>query len=91
METLESLKLQREDINQKIRELERQTLAEIEAKAAALGYQVVKSGMTMPAITRPKAKYRSVNGEEWSGKGRKPRWAQDIEDQGGNLEDYRVG
>jgi len=89
MQTLEELKTQREDINRQIAELERQTLAEIQAKAASLGYSVVKNG-GVPLPPKPTAKYRSTNGEEWGGKGRKPQWAQAITDSGGNLEDYRV-
>ncbi len=37
------------------------------------------------------AKYRSPNGETWSGgRGRKPAWVKAIEDAGGNIEDYKI-
>ena len=36
------------------------------------------------------AKYRSPNGEEWSGRGRKPLWLTKLEEQGKKKEEFLV-
>ncbi len=36
------------------------------------------------------AKYRGPNGEEWSGRGRKPRWLAALEAEGRNREEFRL-
>jgi DNA-binding protein H-NS len=86
METLETLKQQREAINRQIRDLEQKILEEIQAKAASLGYAVVRNGM--PPAERTKPKYSDGNGNTWSGKGRKPLWLQQALEEGRNLEDF---
>ena len=43
------------------------------------------SGQTGPV------KYRSPTGETWTGRGRKPKWFADLEHEGHNLEELRVG
>ena len=35
-------------------------------------------------------KYRSHDGKTWSGRGMPPQWIRDIEEEGGDREDYRV-
>ena len=35
-------------------------------------------------------KYRSPDGKTWSGRGMLPQWLRDIEEAGGDREDYRV-
>ena len=35
-------------------------------------------------------KYRSPDGKTWSGRGMPPQWIRDLEEEGGNREDYRV-
>lgn len=42
------------------------------------------TGDTLPA------KYRGPNGEEWSGRGRLPKWLHALEAEGKNREDYRL-
>jgi DNA-binding protein H-NS len=42
------------------------------------------SGETLPV------KYRGPNGEEWSGRGRLPKWLQAMEAEGKNRESFRV-
>jgi DNA-binding protein H-NS len=39
---------------------------------------------------RVHAKYRSPNGEEWSGRGRAPVWLRNLEAEGHNREEYLV-
>lgn len=36
------------------------------------------------------AKYRSKDGETWTGRGRKPKWVIAIQDAGESLEDYTI-
>jgi DNA-binding protein H-NS len=35
-------------------------------------------------------KYRSPDGKTWSGRGVPPQWIRDLEEEGGNREDYRI-
>jgi DNA-binding protein H-NS len=35
-------------------------------------------------------KYRSPNGLEWTGRGRVPQWLREIEEQGGDRNDYLI-
>jgi DNA-binding protein H-NS len=41
-------------------------------------------------VASPKAKYRSPEGEEWSGRGRKPRWAMKLESEGKTIEEFLI-
>ncbi len=36
-------------------------------------------------------RYRGPGGQEWVGKGRKPRWLEDLEREGHDKEEFRVG
>ena len=36
------------------------------------------------------AKYRSPDGKEWSGRGATPKWIREIEESGGNRNDYLI-
>ena len=36
------------------------------------------------------AKYKSPNGETWSGRGKPPQWIRAIEEEGGNREEFRI-
>jgi DNA-binding protein H-NS len=38
----------------------------------------------------PKAKYRSPDGQEWSGRGRIVAWLKKLEDEGHSREEYKV-
>ena len=40
----------------------------------------------LPAV----AKYRSPDGKAWSGRGPIPKWVREIEEAGGNREDFRI-
>jgi len=88
--TYEQLKSAREEINTRLRELERKTLEDIQAKAHQLGFALVKNGAAPPL--KPKAKYRNPDNpdETYSGRGRKPAWLQDKLDAGADVEDFAV-
>jgi DNA-binding protein H-NS len=42
-------------------------------------------------VVRAPAKYRGINGQEWSGKGITPKWLKDLLVDGKTLEDFLVG
>jgi DNA-binding protein H-NS len=54
---------------------------EAEARAKQLG-----KGNGAPPPSKPK--YRGPNGEEWSGKGKRPGWIMKLITEGANLEDF---
>jgi DNA-binding protein H-NS len=74
-------------------------LAETRAKLAELSL-TLESALHAPAAPGRKGrkgaggnlpvKYRGPNGEEWSGRGRLPKWLQAVEAEGRNREDFRV-
>ncbi len=75
--------------------------AEIEAKVSALGTTVAGLfGLAKPqrparrtlkkAGTSLPAKYRTPDGQEWTGRGRKPKWISAMEADGKNIEQFRV-
>jgi len=82
----------------------RQFIEETRRRAAALGVSVsdlfgesgpsgAKRGRkAKPERSRasPAVKYRGPSGEEWSGRGRPPRWVQAVEAEGRSRNDYAV-
>jgi DNA-binding protein H-NS len=56
-----------------------------EAEARAKRFSLLK-GNGAPPPSKPK--YRGPNGEEWSGKGKRPEWIMKIVTEGANLEDF---
>lgn len=85
--TYDQLKTAREDINVRIRELERAAVAELEARAKQFGFSLLK-GNGAPPPSKPK--YRGPNGEEWSGKGKRPGWIMQALAEGQSLEDFTI-
>ncbi len=85
--TYDQLKTAREDINVRIRELERAAVAELEARAKQFGFSLLKGNGTPPPS---KPKYRGPNGEEWSGKGKRPGWIMQALAEGQSLEDFTI-
>jgi DNA-binding protein H-NS len=50
-----------------------------------------RKGKARPAKPKTEAMYRGPDGQAWGGgRGRKPRWVQEILSSGGDLEKYRV-
>jgi DNA-binding protein H-NS len=84
METIEGLKSAR----QQVAELEREMLEDVQAKATLLGYELVKAEGRPKLQPEKKVKYRGPNGEEWSGKGKRPTWIMKLITDGANLEDF---
>ncbi len=87
--TYDELKKARDEINQRLKEIERDTIQELEARAQKFGFSLIKNGTQQPS-PKSKVKYRDPNGNTWAGRGRKPEWAQSIINSGGDIEDYRI-
>lgn len=68
-------------------EAEKKLYDEIKEKAAILGMTLVPMDS---APTPVQAKYSDGNGNQWSGRGRKPQWVLDMEAQGRTLESLMV-
>jgi DNA-binding protein H-NS len=73
-------------------------LAEFQEKAAALGLSLEEL-VKQPKATKAKSgkatkkvapKYRASNGDEWSGRGRPPKWIVMLEAEGKRREDYLI-
>jgi DNA-binding protein H-NS len=58
-----------------------------EAEARAKQFSLLK-GNGSPPPSKPK--YRGPNGEEWSGKGKRPGWIMQALAEGQSLEDFTV-
>lgn len=75
----------------------REKIQMYEITARELGLEVFpparRSGERSAASrARPEPKYRDEHGNEWSGgRGRKPLWVQEIQNSGGDIEQYRIG
>ena len=87
----------------KLEDAKRALIAEIEQKAAAIGLSVSElyadAGEPMSTPKRKPRKdagqplaiqYRGPNGEEWSGRGRRPTWLAEAIANGKSLDDFRV-
>jgi DNA-binding protein H-NS len=87
---IEELKAAKE----KLAEIERETLADITAKAQLLGYELVKASSSPhpdpDPVPKPVAKYRSPSGEEWTGRGKRPAWLKAALENGATLETFEV-
>jgi len=85
--TFDELRQARDDINVRLKELERQAIQELEQRAHQFGFTISRNG---PPPQRPKPKYSDGNGNTWGGKGRKPAWLQDAVENGATLEDFAL-
>lgn len=103
MATYLELKAQAEALMQQAEEARKKEIAEVVADIktkmqeygitasdlgiAASGKRASKKvGPSTPSVVR----YRSPNGEEWSGMGRQPAWMKKAIDEGKNKEDFAV-
>ena len=75
---------------QQVADLERAMFDDIQAKAALLGYELMKNGTIPPNPVPKKVKYRGPNGEEWSGRGKRPAWLKEALNAGRQLEDFAI-
>lgn len=89
----------RERIEEKREEAVARARADIERIAASTGYSVedlLGMGKSRPKGARPHRtvadKYRNPRdpSQSWSGRGKRPRWLQELLDQGGKLENFLV-
>ena len=68
-------------------------LEEMRGKASELGLSlndVFPTRRARKSKTAPPVKYRSPDGETWSGRGHAPLWLRQLELQGHNREEYAV-
>lgn len=86
-----------EAIQQRGQEEIQAELAKTKALASTLGLTVAQLFGITPTTVEPerkkrqvKVKYRSPNGEEWSGRGRPPLWLQAQYEQGKTKEDFLI-
>jgi DNA-binding protein H-NS len=86
-------------LGQKREEAKTELLQEMRAKATAIGIDISEL-VTSPRTNVRKvrsdvgksltAKYKSPNGETWTGRGRMPRWLSEAERSGKSREEFRV-
>jgi DNA-binding protein H-NS len=84
-----------EEYKQKVETARPRVIAETQQKFEQLGLSfedVMNSQRKRKRVARTPAvpKYRSPEGREWSGRGATPKWMREIEEAGGNREDYRI-
>lgn len=88
----------RERIEEKREEAVARARADIERIAASTGYSVedlLGMGKSRTRVSTRKVvadKYRNPRdpSQSWSGRGKRPRWLQELLDQGGKLENFQV-
>lgn len=88
----------RERIEEKREEAVARARADIERIAASTGYSVedlLGMGKSRARVATRKVvadKYRNPRdpSQSWSGRGKRPRWLQELLDQGGKLENFQV-
>jgi DNA-binding protein H-NS len=77
----------------KLSEAKAAVLEEMKGKLSALGLtlnDVVTTRRTRKSKQDLRVKYRSPDGETWSGRGHAPLWLRQLELQGHNREEYAV-
>ena len=77
----------------KLEEAKTAVLEEMKGKLSELGLtlnDVVPSRRSRKTKQTPRAKYRSPDGETWSGRGHAPLWLRQLELQGHNRDEYAV-
>ncbi len=87
--------------SKKVEQEKKMLLSKFEREAAELGFSISVEWSDLPApepgAKAPKksrgkaaAKYRGPNGEEWSGRGRPPKWLTLLHAEGRNREEFRI-
>jgi DNA-binding protein H-NS len=101
METLDYPELLRlrdlitQECNQKAEAAKASLIAETQRKFEQLGLSfgevmAIQKKKQRKDKTPAVAKYRSPDGKAWSGRGPIPKWMREIEEAGGNREDFRI-
>jgi DNA-binding protein H-NS len=100
--SMEELHEIRANADNRIGELTRDKIAELQAKRAELDAELAKLGgkpgratastniMTTRTRAKPAVKYRDSKGNEWTGRGAAPKWLQAYEAEGKSREDFAV-
>jgi DNA-binding protein H-NS len=89
--SLEDLKQARYDINGRARELEQTAVEELKARALSLGYAITQlNGQQATAPQKVAPKFRFPDGSTWSGRGRKPKIALELEEQGRDISEFAI-
>ena len=83
------LRSARDEINTRIKELERAAIVQLEQQAHQFGFQLVKPGQKIKSA-RIAVKYRDGDGNTWSGRGKHPGWLTEKLDAGHTLEEFLV-
>ena len=84
--TYEDLQIARKQIDERIANLERDMIAELEAKAVQFGYMLMSAnGHKKPKFVNP-----DNPDETYSGKGKHPKWLADKIIAGHDLEEFRM-
>ena len=105
MNSLQELIAQKEALERQIAEVQRSTRADAIAKVRAImaeyGLTVDDLGGRGQQVREPRgertskkvaAKYRdAVSGQEWTGRGLKPKWLQSALASGKSLDDFLIG
>ena len=89
---------QAQELDSKISELQKQKDSLRDAARAQCAAEVdavlKKFGLTMRDIkptSNVAVAYRGPNGEEWSGRGKRPKWVNDAVASGKDLADFKAG
>ena len=82
------LRTARDEINTRIKELERAAIVQLEQQAHQFGFQLVKPGQQK--IKSVRVKYRDDDGNAWSGRGKHPGWLTEKLEAGHQLEEFLV-
>lgn len=104
MSIYRELLAQREALDKQIEEARREEVSSAVSKVKQLiaeyGLTAADCGFKMgPAAASPTlanaripvaAKYRGLNGETWSGRGKAPRWLTNLEAQGRNRDEFLI-
>jgi DNA-binding protein H-NS len=77
---------------EKLEDAKDTVLREVEGRVKALGLTMkdVFPSHTSSRSGSVRVKYRSPNGETWSGRGHTPTWLRTLEEAGHNREEYKV-
>ena len=84
------LRAARDEINGRIKELERAAIVQLEQQAHQFGFQLVKPGQQKIKSARFAIKYRDDDGNTWSGRGKHPAWLKEKLEAGHQLEEFLV-
>ncbi|MEN8935310.1 H-NS family nucleoid-associated regulatory protein [Planktotalea arctica] len=91
--TLKELKKLRKDVDKTINDFEnrkkREALAELEKKAAEMGFSLsdLTSTGKIKTVSAPKYANPADSSQTWTGRGRIPQWMKALEAAGGSRDD----